>query len=52
MGDLDTRVILCHDCVLGVFRALPGVVEQWTEMIGSLWHPFEEEQCCEFGWTR
>lgn len=55
--DTDTHVVLCHDCTLAVFRALPGVVKKWYpnvehhyESLG--WHPYNgSPPCCEFGWT-
>lgn len=49
MHDDDHQVFLCHDCVVKVFEALPGVARKFgKQTIG--WHPYEGTPCCRWGW--
>lgn len=49
---VNTRVVLCHDCALAVFRALPGIAKAWASRDGTFWHAYNgDKPCCEFAWT-
>jgi hypothetical protein len=56
LGDDMQHVVLCHDCSLGLARALPGI---FKSSIGQA-HPAPREAdevdgrnppCCEYSWT-
>jgi hypothetical protein len=48
MPDDDHNVVLCHDCVVRVFEALPGVAARFGD---HGWHPYDgDEPCCRWGW--
>jgi hypothetical protein len=51
--DLDTYVVLCHDCTATMFAAIPNVANRWIARMGTKgWHPYEgDTPCCPFGWT-
>jgi hypothetical protein len=45
------KVVLCHDCVVRVFEALPGVTARFEDDTGRGWHPYEGTvPCCRWGW--
>jgi hypothetical protein len=51
--------VMCHDCVLVMLDALPGLKARmsggghpnWNEPRGFRGNPLEWSPCCEFAWT-
>jgi hypothetical protein len=41
-----TKLTVCHDCALGVFRAIPALASR-----RGLHSTRSDEACCEFHWT-